>query len=523
MVTADGVLVDAPAIRAEGVGRSYGSTVALAGVALTLDAGGVHALVGENGAGKSTFLGAIAGRVRLDAGRLDVLGRRVGDGDPRAARAAGICAIYQELTIVPRRSVAENVFLGRPLLRGGLVDRPAMERRTRELGTELGVSLDPRAAAGTLSVADQQVVEILRALQADARLMLFDEPTAALSQPQRESLYAVIDRLRARGVTVVLVSHNLDEVFRLADTITVFRDGRLVASRRAAEWVRPELVAAMIGTPAAEASDDDPEHQQVRPVRDAGTSEVPRLRVEGLVVPGAVERVDLAVHAGEILGVGGLVGSGRSSVLRAIAGATPAAAGRFVHDGTDRPPPRGPRDALRRGIVLLAEDRKADGIVPGMTAEDNIALGSLGADLRFGLVDRAAVRRRALEAADAVGLPHRFLRRSAGHLSGGNQQKLLIARAVYRQPRVLLADEPTRGIDLGARREIVRTLRRLADGGLAVIVVSSELEELVELASRVVVLVGGRQVTTLPEADEPLTPAAILRRAFDADRQAVAA
>lgn len=520
MGTAGGEAVGAPAapaIVADGVGRSFGPTVALADVGLALDAGAVHALVGENGAGKSTFLGAIAGRVRVDAGRLEALGRRCGDGDPRAARAAGICAIYQELTIVPRRSIAENVFLGRPLLRGGLLDRAAMERRSEELAVELGVSLDPRAPAGSLSVADQQVVEILRALQADARLVLFDEPTAALSQPQRESLYAVIDRLRARGVTVVVVSHNLDEVFRLADTITVFRDGRLVASRAAASWTRPTLVEAMIGTASS------PEAAPDRPAGSVRPSGVPRLRVEGLVVPGAVADVDLEVDSGEILGIGGLVGSGRSSVLRAIAGASPAAEGRFAHDGVDRPPPRDPRDALRRGIALLAEDRKADGIVAAMTAEANIVLGSFGADTRFGLVDRATVRRRAQEAADAVGLPQRFLRRSAGHLSGGNQQKLLIARAVYRRPSVLLADEPTRGIDLGARREIVRTLRRLADDGLAVIVVSSELEELVELASRVVVLAGGRPVAALPAADEPLTPAAILRHAFDADRLEVAA
>lgn len=515
-MTTASTVAGGPAIRAEKVGKSYGSTAALAAIDLALGSGAVHALVGENGAGKSTFLGAIAGRVRIDAGRLEVLGGARGDGDPRTARASGICAIYQELTIVPRRSVAENVFLGQPLLRAGLVDRPAMERRTAELSTELGVALDPRALAGSLSVADQQVVEILRALQADARLVLFDEPTAALSQPQRESLYAVIDRLRARGVTVVVVSHNLDEVFRLADTITVFRDGRLVASRAVGDWDRPTLVTAMIGesTPS-----DDADAARTVEAGDRGPA---ALRVEGLVVRGAVDGIDLTVHAGEILGIGGLVGSGRSSVLRAIAGAV-ASEGVFVQDGAEQPPPREPREGLRRGIALLAEDRKAEGIVPAMTAADNIVLGSFGEDTRLGLVDRATVRRRVEEAADAVGLPRRFLSRAAGHLSGGNQQKLLIARVVYRRPRILLADEPTRGIDLGARREILRTLRRLADGGMALIVVSSELEELVELASRVVVLAGGRQVATLPEAGEPISPSAILRHAFRTNRLEMAA
>lgn len=494
------------AILAEGVGKSFGSTVALADVGLRLAPGAVHALVGENGAGKSTFLGLVAGRISLDTGRLEVFGRPSGDGDPRAAWAAGVCAIYQELTIVSSRSVADNVFLGRPLHRFRAVDRGAMRRRCYELASELGVSLSPRAPAGDLSVADRQVVEILRALQADARLVLFDEPTAALSQPQRESLYDVINRLRARGVTIVFVSHNLDEVFRLADTITVFRDGRLVATQPVEQWTRSSLVSAMIGR-------EDALAEVTASVAVKGRD--PVLRVEGLGVRGAVSGIDIAVAPGEIVGIGGLVGSGRSSVLRAVAGATPGASGSLVLDGARRRLPRDPREALRLGIALLAEDRKAEGIVASMTAEENIALGNMTRTARAGFVCRAGLRQRVREAADLVGLPHRFLRRRAGQLSGGNQQKLLIARVVYRRPRILLADEPTRGIDLGARREIVQTLRRLAAGGLGVIVVSSELEEVVELASRVMVLAGGRAVAMLPREGERLTSAAILEHAFN--------
>jgi ABC-type sugar transport system ATPase subunit len=497
-----------PAVEAVGVGKRFGATVALHDVSVTVERGTIHALIGENGAGKSSFLGVVAGRLAPSDGTVEVFGAPLRFGEPRACREAGIVAIYQEGTIVPAMSAVDNVFLGRPTARAGLVDRAAMEARFREHAERLRVRIDPGVVAGRLSVADQQMLEIMRALESDARVILFDEPTASLAAPEREALLAVMRDLRAEGVTMMFVSHNLDEVKAIADRITVFRDGAVVASGAAAAWTKAGMVEAMLGHAAGEA------------VARGGTvaPDAPvLLDVDALTVPGILADVDLSVRAGEVIGIGGLVGSGRTTLLRALAGSAPGATATMTVDGETGPLPRSPREALRRGVALIPEDRKHQGLVLSMSAMENVTLGDLRGVRRHGLVSRRVMQRRAIEAGEPYGFRANRMGELARNLSGGNQQKLLLARWAHRPPRVLLCDEPTRGIDIGAKEEILTNLRRLADEGTGIVIVSSELEELEAICDRVVVLAGGRKVGELAREDGDLRASAILHLAFEVE------
>jgi ABC-type sugar transport system ATPase subunit len=494
------------ALRLRDIGKRFGGTRALAGVSFDVAAGTVHALVGENGAGKSTCLGILAGRVVPSEGEVELFGRPARFGDPRASRRAGVYAIYQELTIAPDMTTQANVFLGQTLARHGILRERDMRRRFRELCEELGVDVPSDVPAGALSVGSQQLVEIMRALVAEPRVVLFDEPTASLAAREREVFYGVLRRLRERGTTVVLVSHNLDEVLALSDEVTVFRNGRLTASRPAARWGKAELVHAMVGDVVVGAAGA---HGRPEPRADAAGT----VRIRGLRVDGVLHDVDLEVRPGEIVGLGGLVGSGRTTLLRALAGDVRAQAGSLEIGGRKvRWPSSVPR-ARRLGIFLIPEDRKAAGVIGGLPAADNILLADLASTARFGVISRSRARAAAAEASRGMGFAEGRLGAAAGTLSGGNQQKLLLARAAHCKPSVLLADEPTRGVDIGAKAEIVRTLKALAASGMAVITVSSELEELEGLCDRVVVLSRGEVVG---EIDDPqrMTVESILQLAF---------
>lgn len=495
----------------------FGVTRALTGLDLEIKKGTIHAFVGENGAGKSTALGVLAGRVAASSGEVFVFGQRLPPLRPRDARRAGVAAIYQELTIAPDLDAAANVFAGQELRRFGFLAIPRMRRAYEALAADLGVrSLPPDTLAGSVSVAEQQLLEIMRAMASDSRLILFDEPTASLGMPERRALLALMRRLRAEGRTVVFVSHNLEEILDVADTVSVFRAGRVVSTLPRPQVTKKSLVREMLGDHADPilARTMDGARAAARP--RVNVVDAPVLRVEGLTVPGAIEDISLSVHAGETLGLGGLVGSGRTTVLRALAGAEPRARGRMWVSGREVPWPTTFRHALALGIALAPEDRKGQGLVLDQSSEVNVTMSDLGAVSRFGWVSDRRVRAAAQAAVAPFGFDPNRVATSARQLSGGNQQKLLLARWRFSMPKILLADEPTRGIDIGAKEDVLSALREMAGRGLAIVFVSSELEEVVAVSDRVEVLAEGRQMGSLDRSGGALSVSAILDRTFSA-------
>lgn len=485
-----------------GVGKRFGGVVALAGIDLEIERGSIHGLVGENGAGKSTLGKIVAGVYRPDEGELWVDGRRAVFHSPRDALRAGITIIAQEPTLVPHRSVLENVFLGIENAVAGVVDERAMRRRFAELAEQAQIDLPPRALARVLRVADQQKVEVLRALARNARLIVMDEPTSALTTDESERLFELVERLRAQGTTIIYVSHFLEEVLRLVDTVTVLRDGRIVRTSPAREETPDRLVQAMLGRSMELAF---PEKSY--PPDDAPVV----LSVRGLSRPPHVADVSFDIRAGEILGLAGLIGSGRSEVARAIFGADGRTSGEILIDGK-RVQVRSPREAVRHGIVMLPEDRKTQGLLMLRSIVSNVTLPRLGAVSRLGVVAASKERRAAVGLMTRVDVRAKGPSARVSTLSGGNQQKVLFAKWLFAQPRVFLADEPTRGVDVGAKRAIYELIRSLAAEGKAVLLISSEHEEVLGLAHRVLVMRGGRIVAELDR--DTMSEDAVLRAAF---------
>jgi ABC-type sugar transport system ATPase subunit len=494
----------APALAARSVWMRFGRTVAVRDVSLTVAPGVIHGLVGENGAGKSTFLGIVAGRLRPSAGQVEIGGHEVPSGNPRAARARGLAVIYQEMSLVPAADAVANVFLGHEVTRGGALARKVMEGRFAELCERLKIRIPRRKPVRELSVGDQQMVEIMRALNGEASLILLDEPTSALERGERERLFATLKDLRAENVTSVFVSHDLDDVLDLADDVTVFRNGESVAAKPVGEWTKPTVVEAMLGRSVERAM------TQIRP--QAAAVDAPGISVQGLGTPAKLRDLSFEVRSGEILGLGGLTGSGRSSMLRALGGAQQnGVSGVMTIGGRERALPRSPAEAIKLGIGLIPEDRQRAGLALGMTALENIVLAELSGG---GTFLRGRERRRASQAAARAGFDQSRLDSPARDLSGGNQQKLLLARWVNVDLSLLLADEPTRGVDIGAKADILKTLRTLADDGMAIIIASSDLEDLEAVADRVLVLSRGRQVAELDRArGESITPDSVLHAA----------
>lgn len=484
------VLKSTVAIRVRNVVKSYPGVRALRGVDFELDTGEVHGLVGANGAGKSTLIRMFSGAAVPDAGEIEIEGSPIAFDDPRMRRGAGIAAIYQELTIIPEMTALSNVFLGAVPRRFGLTDRGAMRRRFGELARWMGLSIAPDAKAGTLSVANQQMLEIMRAVQADQNVLIMDEPTAPLGPFERARLYDLIARLKASRVSIIFISHDLDEVMRVCDRVSVMRDGQLIETRPAAAWDKASLVQAMLG-----------DIEVVPGTRRALAGAAALLSVRGLTVRGKVEDIAFDLRAGEVLGIAGLVGSGRTETLRAIAGDDPTAEGTMTVDGRPVAWPRSVRAAIAHGIMLAPEDRKRLGLVLSRSALVNLVLADLASVTRAGLIDRSQRRQKATALARRLGFDPARLDTDALNLSGGNQQKLVLGKWLHRGPRILLLDEPTRGIDLGAKQEIFRTIRRLSDEGMGVILVSSDLDEVIEHADRVLVMARGRRIGLL-EAGE---------------------
>lgn len=497
-----------PHIELRGVSKRFGGIQALSDIDLAIQRGSIHALVGENGAGKSTLGKIVAGVHRPDAGALLVEGRAVDYRSARGALADGITMIAQEPTLVPHRSVLENVFLAVEDNVAGVVRRRAVARRYEALVRDTGIELDPNRLARTLSVADQQKAEILRALVRSVRLIVMDEPTSALTRDEAGRLFDLMRRLQQAGTTVVYVSHLLSEVLDLADTITVLRDGRHIRTAPAAAETPERLVSAMLGHALELAFPE-----KTPPPADAPVV----LSVRGLSRPPAVEDVSFDVRAGEIVGLAGLIGSGRTEVARAVFAADRPSSGAVDLDGVPLRA-RSPRQAIRRGLVMLPEDRKSQGLLMLRSIADNVTLPHLADVSSAGVIRPQLEQQRAGEMIRRLDVRTNTSRALVNTLSGGNQQKVLFARWLFRRPRVMIADEPTRGVDVGAKHAIYELIHSLAAEGIAVLLISSEHEELLGLAHRVLVMRAGRIVAEFDS--ETMSEDAVLRAAFVSDESA---
>jgi ABC-type sugar transport system ATPase subunit len=469
-----------PEIAVEQLSKSFPGTQALDRLTLDLHPGEIHAIVGENGAGKSTLLMLLAGAYQPDSGRIVVRGEEVAFGGPQDAIAAGIGTVFQELSLVGGLSVAENVYVGRAPTRGpGLIDNREMRRRTAAVLGRLGSSLRPEASIASLGTGERQIVEIAKALSLDARVLLLDEPTSALTVEEADAALSLLRRLRDDGMAIAFISHRLPEVFQIADRITVLRDGALVESTPRAETDPDRVVKSMVGRVLSE----------LYPERAAATGP-PLLTLEA-VRSGRVGPIDLEVHEGEIIGLAGLRGSGRSQVARAVFGAARLDAGRVLVAGQEVRP-GSPWRAARAGLAFVPADRKSEGIFPGMSVSANLVASTLPRVSRRGIVSSARQRAFSQKLVDELGVRSRTLAQPIRELSGGNQQKVMLARWLATDARVLVIDEPTQGIDVGAKAELHRMLRRLADERRAVVMVSSDLPEVLGVCDRIAVMANGR-------------------------------
>jgi ribose transport system ATP-binding protein len=496
----------------EGIEKRFGAVQVLHGVSFSLEPGRVVGLLGENGAGKSTLMKILAGYEQPSAGSLRINGQARQFGNSRDAEALGIVLIHQELNLADDLTVAQNIFLGHERKKGWLLDDAAMDREAADALAAVGLQVAPSTRVQRLIVAEKQLVEIAKAVSRQARLLIMDEPTATLTPSETERLFRLIGQLRDDGVTVVYISHKLDEVERITDEIVVMRDGRFVARAPTASVTRHQMANLMVGR----------ELSDLFPPREAVAADAPvALRVQGFTVPGWAQGASFEVKAGEILGFAGLVGAGRTELFEGLLGLRPGS-GTVQMQGTTVPGGSGwrsPRDAARHGLTYLSEDRKGKGLHVHFGLQENLTLMTLDRHARPWL--KPASERAALASAvKDYGIRTGSLDVKASSLSGGNQQKLALAKVLQPQPRVVVLDEPTRGVDVGAKRDIYFLIQRLAREGLAVIVISSELMELIGLCHRVAVMHAGRVVATLDAAH--LTEEELIAHATGTRRDAIA-
>lgn len=490
-----------PVMEVRDIRKSFAGNIVLRDVSFDIRPGEVHALVGENGAGKSTLMNVMTGNHRPDSGGIILAGKPIRISDPKNAAELGVGIVHQELSLAPNMTVAENIYCGREPTRFlGFIAKRRMRAQARGLFSRIGLDIDPDARAGSLSVAWQQMVEIAKALSLDAKILIMDEPTSALSDNEIEHLYGIVRGLKNGGVGIVYISHKLSEVFAIADRVSVLRDGQLVKTMAVRETTTDEIIRLMVG----------------RDIRDLYPPKASRLgeaifRVEGLTLPGKVNDVSFELREGEILGFAGLVGSGRTETARAIFGAERPERGRIVLRGREVAI-RDPGGAIRQGICYLSEDRKEFGLFLTMSVRRNIVSSSLPAySSRLQFLDFDKVREASREFLETLDIRPRDDSLNIINLSGGNQQKTMLAKWLAAKPTILIADEPTRGVDIGAKVKIHQHLRRFAESGIGVIVISSELPEVLGLSDRVLVFRNGSVSADLK--NDNLTQTEVMRHA----------
>jgi ribose transport system ATP-binding protein len=471
-----------PLWQVKGIAKSFPGVRALEDVDLVLREGEIHALVGQNGSGKSTLARCIAGVHQPDAGQLLHRGEEVIIKTPSAARALGVAAFHQEYSLVPSLSVAENISLGQPQMRGPLVDWGAMKRRAKESLARLSIVLNPDRPVSSLSVAEQQLVEIAKAISSDMKLLMLDEPTAALGPEETERLHEVIRLLASQDVAILYISHRLADVLSVADLVTVLRDGRRVGTVKPRDATVRDVIRLMIGAELAE-----------KAAHRVDPSQEMRVSVRDLHTDNGVRAVSFDIRRGEILGLGGVVGAGRTEIARGLFGVDKVTAGSVQIDGRDVEL-QSPQHAIRAGIALVPEDRKADGLFFNFAAPPNISIAALDAVRRGPFLSPQMERRKARELIDDLQVDRHSEERSVGTLSGGNQQKIVLGRWLFSKAKLLILDEATQGVDVGAKFEIYRVLNDITGRGISVLFISSDYPELLELCDRVAVVRGGRIV-----------------------------
>ncbi|MGQ5291851.1 ribose ABC transporter ATP-binding protein RbsA [Pectobacterium actinidiae] len=499
-----------PLLQLQGITKSFPGVKALSGAALNVYPGKVMALVGENGAGKSTMMKVLTGIYRKDAGSIHFLGREVDFNGPKASQEAGIGIIHQELNLIPQLTIAENIFLGREFTnRFGRIDWNKMYAEADKLLKRLNLRYDSRRMVGDLSIGDQQMVEIAKVLSFESKVIIMDEPTDALTDTETASLFSVIKELQSQGCGIVYISHRLKEIFEICDDITVFRDGQFIGERPVSDLQEDTLIEMMVGRKL--------EDQYPR------SSKVPgeiRLKVQNLSGPG-VDSVNFTVRKGEILGVAGLMGAGRTELMKILYGALPRTGGNVTLDGRDVVT-RKPQDGLANGIVYISEDRKRDGLVLGMSVKENMSLTALRYFSHAG--GRLKHAEEQLTVADFIRLFNvktPSMEQPIGLLSGGNQQKVAIARGLMTRPNVLILDEPTRGVDVGAKKEIYQLINQFKEEGLSIILVSSEMPEVLGMSDRIIVMHEGRLSGDFPieQATQEALMAAAVGKQYGAKQE----
>lgn len=472
----------------QAISKSYPGVRALDGVSFDVRRGEVHALVGENGAGKSTLMKILAGAQSMDSGRTLIDGEQVHLDTPQRAMDHGVSIIYQEFNLVPYLSAAENIFLGREPRAAipGFVNFSEMYSTAQKLVDDLGVKINIRLPVNRLSVAHQQMVEIAKATSQQAKIIAMDEPSATLTDHELAHLFQLIRRLKEQGVSIIYISHRLEEIFAIADRVTVLRDGKLVDTRDVADLDRDSIIRMMVGR----------EIREQIPKTPAKTGEV-ALELRNVSRKGILHDISFQVRAGEVLGVAGLVGAGRTEVARVIFGADTYDTGEILLNG--RPLKlRGPRDAIDAGIGLVTEDRKSLGLILGMAVRENVTLANLGEVSRMGFISRSSERAASEEYVDSLRVRTPSIEQQVQNLSGGNQQKVVLAKWLFTRSGVLIFDEPTRGIDVGSKVEIYQLMNKLAENGAAIIMISSELPEVLGMSDRILVMHEGRVAGILP-------------------------
>lgn len=480
-------------IKMHGIDKSFGGNAVLKSAGFLLDHGETHALMGENGAGKSTLMKILTGVYTKDAGTVTVDGQEVCYKNPQEAEKAGIVFIHQELNVLVDLTVEENMFLGKEIKKAfGVCDRKAMRQEVRKILDRLGVNIDPGQRMNELSVGQQQMIEIAKALMVDAKVIIMDEPTAALTQSETTVLFQVINSLKQKGVSIVYISHRMEEIFELCDRITILRDGSYIGTKKISETDMNDVVKMMIGREIGERY----------PLRNAKTGGV-AFEVKGLSCPGVFENVSFQVHAGEVLGVSGLMGAGRTEIMQAIFGNMPHVTGEIYLDGKQIQN-RSPLEAMKNGIGFITEDRKVEGLMLEESIQKNISIANLGRISKNGVLQKGAEDELVKRGIEELHIKCFGPQHECSNLSGGNQQKVVFAKWIYTNPKVLILDEPTRGVDIGAKKEIYSIINELAEKGVAIIMVSSELPEVLGMSDRIMVVQEGhvRGILHKEDADQ---------------------